>query len=208
VLGIGHDVLVLEDLSRARWPPPYADDGERLLEAVEAVNATAPPPLPALPPTSARWSSVAGRAEGLLTLGLCDEDWLGLALPALAEAEARAELDGDGLVHADLYSGNVCFAGRGPVLVDWGCARRGSATVDTALAAGSIWVEDGIRLPLRDESALAALATGIWAEGLLSPLPETIDPASALVADLASDLRAGLVWAADAVGLPPPRRAR
>ena len=40
----GWAVLVLEDLSRAHWPPPYDDRGEALLESVRQVAATTPPP--------------------------------------------------------------------------------------------------------------------------------------------------------------------
>jgi hypothetical protein len=107
-------ILLLEDLSEAHWPPPYPDDTSPLLAALEEVAATPPPAqLPRLTDGS-RWQAIASEPWPLLALGLCSGDWLDRSLPGLIEAEARVPVSGDGLVHYDVWAGNLCFADRAP----------------------------------------------------------------------------------------------
>ena len=117
-------VLAIELLEGAHWPPPYPEDVSPLFAALEQVAATpAPVGLPALTQPR-RWELIAENPEPLLGLGLCSREWLEQALPVLSAAEAAAVVEGDELVHGDVYSGNVAFVGDRAVLVDWAPACR------------------------------------------------------------------------------------
>ncbi len=52
---------------------------------------------------------------------------------ALQVRERVSELpDGDAVCHGDFHPDNVLLSGRGPILIDWGSACRGSAAADVA----------------------------------------------------------------------------
>ena len=88
----GWAVLVLEDLSRAHWPPPYNDRGEALLESLRHVAATPPPPglarRPEGRPFGTYWQRIADDPEPVLAHGLFSATWLEEAQPILHAAES------------------------------------------------------------------------------------------------------------------------
>lgn len=198
--------LAIEYLDDAHWPPPYPDPVNPLFVALETVSAArAPAELRVQAKRWSRWERVAADPEPLLSLGVCSRDWLERSLGLLIEAEAGADFEGDALVHNDVYSSNVCFAGRGAVLVDWGAAVRGSRWIDTAFAVLSVRVEGG-RVPIvdfPDEGPFAAALSGHLAVEAPEPLPDWAEPGSTLRADMAQDLRHALRWAAEKLDLEP-----
>ena len=72
------------------------------------------------------WRDVAGDPEPFLGLGLCSAAWLDQALPAFLAASDPSLLDGDGLLHGDVRSDNLCIRDGQAVLVDWNwaCCRQ------------------------------------------------------------------------------------
>jgi aminoglycoside phosphotransferase (APT) family kinase protein len=144
-------VLVTEDLGAAYWPadrmPVAWQPGQldRLFETLRRVgDVTAPP---SLPPAELgfepQWPRIAGEADDFLKLGLCPEDWFRHAIHDLSEAESRVPLRGDSLVHGDVRSDNLCFAGERMVLVDWAAAVRGSCEHDLATVLATLPLEGG-----------------------------------------------------------------
>jgi phosphotransferase family enzyme len=169
-------VLVLEDLSAAIWPPPYPDDTMPLFDALTGAAALSAPDWlrPIAPHDEESWKAVVADPEPFLELGLCSRAWLERAAPELLAAEQHAEFEGAGLVHFDVWSGNVCFTERGAVLVDWALARRGNPSLDVAFALLSVRAEGGMRpaaMELDDEPAWAAYLSGSFAARAPLPLP-------------------------------------
>lgn len=201
-------LLAVELLEDACWPPPYPDDVGPLFDALELVAATTPPSaLPAQGCPASHWERVALDPGPFLSLGLCSNEWLTASIEALIDAEGQAVFEGDDLVHNDVYSGNVGFTSRGPVLVDWGAAVRGSKWIDVAFALLSVRVEGG-RAPgvgFPGESGFATALAGQFAVEAPAPLPDWAEPGSTLRADMAGDLAHALRWAADLLDLPPLR---
>jgi Phosphotransferase enzyme family len=134
--------IVLEDLSDAQWPPPYVDDGAALLEAVARLGGTRPPAglsrRPSGRPLGTYWERIAAAPEPVLAGGSFSAAWLEHCLPELIDAESRARLDGDDFLHDDVWHGNVCYADRGAVLIDWASASVGDRRLDLAYALLSI----------------------------------------------------------------------
>jgi hypothetical protein len=210
--GAGGDapILLLEDLSAAAWPPPWSPARiARTLAALARVAATPPPPaLPALEALRAGldgWPRVAADPGPFLGLGHCSAAWLEAALPSLAHAAAAAPLAGGSLLHLDVRSDNLCFAGERVVLVDWNWACRGNARMDVAAWLPSLRVEGGPEPweVLPGEPGLAALLSGYGAAAAGLPPPT---PGSPLREGQARVLRVALGWAARELGLPPPDR--
>ena len=203
-----HDkaLLILEDLSEAHWPPPYPPDVAPLFAALDAIAAVrAPDGLPTLAePAETPWRQIARAPEAFLSLGVCSGTWLIKALPTLIEAEACVPRSGSQLVHNDVWAGNLCFADRGALLVDWAEARVGNAAIDRAFALLSLRVEGAPVSAIDDAPALAAFVTGIVAAEASAPLPAWAPAGSTLRSDQLGDLRVALPWAAGELGLPPP----
>lgn len=199
-------VLAIELLDDAQWPPPYPDDVSPLFEALEQ-GAASPVPrgLPALTQTR-RWEQIAADPEPLLGLGLCSREWLERSLSTLVAAEAKAVIEGEELVHGDVYSGNVGFLDGRAVLVDWGAAVRGSRWSDVGFAILSVRVEGGVlpALEFPNEPAYAAAIAGIFALEAPKPAPEWARPESTLREDMAADLVHALHWTAEQLDLPLP----
>lgn len=95
--GAGDAFLVLEDLTPADWPPPWAQERiELVLAALDELHATKPPGgLPRL--AISGWAALREDPEPFLSTGVCSREWLTVALPTLVQADADAELDGDEL---------------------------------------------------------------------------------------------------------------
>ena len=204
----GRAVLAIEHLGDVRWPPPYPDDVSPLFAALAQIASTTPPPeLPARKRWQSRWAQVAADPEPFLGLGLCSRDWLEQSLEKLVAAEAQAEFEGDDLVHNDIYSGNVCFRRDEAIIIDWGCAVRGSRWIDVAFALLSVRAEGGTppQLDFPDEPFFAAALSGHLAVEAPAPLPDWALPGSTLRADMTTDLRHALRWAAEGLDLPPLR---
>jgi aminoglycoside phosphotransferase (APT) family kinase protein len=205
-------VLVLEDLTRAHWPPPYEDRGEALLESVRQIAATPPPPglerRPEGRPFGTYWQRIADDPEPVLAHGLFSEKWLENAQPTLHAAESTARLDGDDLLHDDVWAGNVCYAERGAILIDWASATIGDHRIDLAYALLSIRETGAIPPPVQfaDEAAYAALLAGSCAFQAAQPVDESIKHASVLRAGWLHDLEYALEWACELLDLPTPRK--
>jgi thiamine kinase-like enzyme len=132
--------------------------------------------------------------------------WLEGCLPELIAAESRARLDGDDFLHDDVWHGNVCYTDRGAVLIDWASASIGDRRLDLAYALLSIRAAGATppTVEFDDEAAYAALLAGSNAYNAAQPVDESIMRASTLREGWLHDLRYGLVWVADLLGLPRP----
>lgn len=201
-------ILLLEDLSAAEWPPPWSGARvDAVLEALGAMRAAQPPKdLPSLEAWRddlTNWWRVAEEPGPFLSLGLCSENWLEAASPILMAAEKGAVLEGDQLLHLDVRSDNICFAGRRSVLVDWNHASVGNARLDVVAWMPSLHAEGGpdpISL-VSGDSELIAMVAGYFAHRAGLP---PLEGAPGVRGVQLSQLRSALPWVARALGLPPP----
>ncbi len=108
-------VLVLEDLKRVLAPAvsrrPRSDLRHARRSRPRQAAARFGGPLKSRPETP--WDRLA-------ELGVCSPSWADGAVETLVAAERAFDVSGDDLVHADVWSDNLCFADRGVVLIDWG----------------------------------------------------------------------------------------
>lgn len=133
-------VLVIEDLSTARWGTPLtADDCALLVSALDSLaEVRAPDGLRAVSHPH-RWAGLAADSAALVATGLVSAGWVSRCASVLAGAEASADPSGDRLVHCDLWLQNWCRTSRGAVLIDWAGAAHGNPLVMRA------WGEAGVR---------------------------------------------------------------
>ena len=205
-------LLVLEDLSAAHWPPPWPRGSvEAVLRTLGEIAGSPPvaglPQLADDPPWS--WREVAADPEPFLGLGLCSAAWLDDALPALLSASDPSLLDGDGLLHGDARSDNLCLRDGRAVLVDWNWACVGNPAVDVAFWLPSLTLEGG---PEPDEiarassgaAALAPIVAGFFAATAGLPPPAG---APSVRPFQRAQLEVALPWAARVLDLPKVRPA-
>ena len=197
-------LLVLEDLSAADWPPPWhPSQVDQVLKTLAEIRETpAPPGIPPLDRSDlAGWSLLAEDPTPFLALGLCSAGWLQEALPALVEAERHAPLAGSDLLHLDMRSDNICFAGNRTLVVDWNMACLGNGPLDVAAWLPSLQAEGGPEpeqiLPHAPE--LAAVVSGFVAAR--AGLPR-IEKAPRVREVQLQQLRTALPWVVRALRLP------
>jgi aminoglycoside phosphotransferase (APT) family kinase protein len=200
-------LLALEDLTEARWPPPWREgDIAAALAVLEAIHATPPPA--SLERLEDRldqlqgWPLVAADPDPFLATGICAPEWLEEALPALLQSEASCRFDGDDFLHFDFRSDNICFDGARIVVLDWNWACLGNGVVDLAAWLPSLRVEGGPEpwAILPASGGAAAFVAGFFAARAGLPPPPT---AAADVREL--QRRQGevaLEWAARELALP------
>jgi hypothetical protein len=174
-------LLVLEDLSAARWPPPWDDAAiEQVRAALAEVWST---PRPAWVPPIAEerewllggWAAIEDDPGPFLSLGLCSAEWLDEALPVLRRAAESAPIEGDSLLHLDVRSDNLCLTDRGAVLVDWNLVHIGNPDLDLAAWAPSLHLESGPapEVTLPGAPGLAAALAGFFSARAGLPAPPT-----------------------------------
>jgi hypothetical protein len=172
-------VLLIEDLSAARWPPPWDDaavaDALAAIAAMHESTAALPTFAEAGGAKVGGWSDVARDPAPFLSLGLAGEAWLEQALPALLEAEQACPTAGGSVAHFDIRSDNLCFAARGPVLVDWAAACLADPMLDLGAWRPSLAYEGGPppEAILPDAPLVAAWVSGFFAARAgLAPIPD------------------------------------
>ena len=205
--GVG--VLLIEDLSEHVWPPPYPQDPTPLFDALAAVARFDPPPgLPRLGRVGEResWRRVSEDPTPLASLTGWTPEWLAEVAPALSAAEERCVVQGDRLVHNDVWSGNVCFDDGRAVLVDWAVAAIGNPDLDVAYALVSVRAEGGVtpELDVPQLPELMSLIAGHHAAVLSAPVPTWVHETEMLLEGHLTDLRVALPWAVELLGLPTP----
>lgn len=195
-------LLLLEDLSRCFWPPPWdASRVDQVLEALAALRAVdAAGVLPPVGELTGGWRQVAADPEPFLSLGLATGRWLRDHAPVLVAAADEASLDGPSPAHLDVRSDNLCFRGGRAVLVDWNHAVLAHPDLDIAGWAPSLHAEGGPppEQILPGAGPLAAVISGYFAEKAGQPLI----PTAPRVRDVQRrQLRTALPWAVRALGL-------
>jgi aminoglycoside phosphotransferase (APT) family kinase protein len=202
-------LMLLEDLSRGTWPPPWTPERvNSVRDTLRTVAATTPP---ASLPSQERyrevlsgWRRVAQNPEPFLQLAVASRGWLDEALPVLLEASSQAVLEGDSLVHYDVRSDNICFLEDRTVFLDWSGACRGNPVLDLVGWLPSLALEGGPApdTVVGDEvTDLVALVSGYWAAQAGFPPPE----GAPRVRDIQlAQLTVALPWAARLLRLPPP----
>ena len=203
-------VLLLEDLTRAHWPPPWPGGAvAAVLVALEQVAATPPPDgVPSIDVYREEilggWRLVELDPGPFLSLDFCSVEWLSGALPTLRAAAESAPVEGESLLHFDVRSDNIALVGDRAVLVDWNWACIGNPVLDRAAWAPSLHVEGGpdLRELVPDcPPGFAALLAGFWAARVGRPAPPGAAPG---LRDLQlAQLGVVLPWAVEALGLPP-----
>lgn len=106
-------LLVIEDLSDARWPPPWpaVEPFFTIVDQLGEVDADADV-LPLRDDKLPTWEQVLAKHEAVERMGGVPSGWLEMAAPVLAASAARATVEGTKLLHADIWHSNVCFAER------------------------------------------------------------------------------------------------
>ncbi len=204
-------VLVIEDLSAARWPPPWDDDAvAAVVETLGRVHASpsgaAVAALDEVQPALRRgWHEVERRPTILTGTGLCSPAWLGEVMPHFLDAVRRAPLAGDSLCHLDVRSDNLCLMADGSVrLVDWNYACRANPDLDLAFWVPSLAHETGLEpeeLGIEIDPGLAAVVAGFFAARAGLP----VIPKAPRVRTIQRDLLAvALPWAARRCGFAAP----
>jgi hypothetical protein len=201
-------LLILEDLSSAHWPPPWAPAQiDAVLHTLDAIHSHR---LPGLPDASlgeslepGDWRTVAQDPATFLALGLCSESWLQASLPALIEQErlGKQRRAGNDLVHRDIRSDNIALVGDRAVIIDWNWASRGNGELDFASWLPSLQYEGG---PPPDELLpgaphWAALISGYFAARAGLPM---VPNAPRVRAVQLAQLKTPLPWAQRSLGLP------
>jgi Phosphotransferase enzyme family len=200
--------LALEDLSSARWPPPWSEGSvEAVVRALDELHRIEPPPgVPSILEFERlfeAWNVVELDPQPFLSLELCSAAWLEANLALLRQAAENAPFAGETLIHLDVRSDNICLRDDRALLVDWNQACRGNPDVDLASWASSLRAEGG-REPwelLPGQPCLAAWVAGFFAARAGLPPPETADPS--VRALQLTQLEVALPWAVRELGLPP-----
>ena len=201
-------LLLLEDLSACRWPPPWDGAGvDRVLAALAELRSSDPqgvlPPLSVADPHLAgSWRRLAAAPARFLSLGLATAGWLRGNVAALIGAAESADLDGTCPSHQDVRSDNLCFRRGRALLVDWNQAVLAHPHVDIAFWLPSLHAEGG---PAPEQilpaaAPLAAVISGFFAERAGKP-PIATAPGVRRVQR--EQLRTALPWAVRALGLAP-----
>jgi hypothetical protein len=205
-------LLALEDLSGARWPPPWDRSSvDAVLTTLDALHAAIP--RFGLPTAEERqfgldsWPDVAADPAPFLATGLCSPGWLTNHFRALATASAAARIEGEHVLHFDVRSDNLCFTERRALLVDWNNACIGNPVLDTASwlpslqAEGGPTPEDVVAPDTPELPEIAALLAGYFCAR--AGLPEISQAPHVRQLQL-KQARTALPWAARMLGLPPP----
>ena len=123
-------------------------------------------------------------------------------MPSLREASESAPIAGDGLLHLDVRSDNLCIAERGAVLVDWNHASIGNPDLDVAAWLPSLRLEGGPEpdTVLPGAGGFAALLAGFFGSRAGLPAPPTAPQVRAFQL---AQLRVALPWAVRELGLRP-----
>lgn len=198
-------LLVLEDLSEARWVPPWEDrDVDAVLAALEELWATPRrAPLPRFEEYGIpSWESIRDDPRPFLSTGLAGATWLERALPALVEATERTPLAGDAALHCDVRSDNLCIRDGRAILVDWNHAALGNPALDLACWLPSLHLEGGPEPgTIAGADDCAAFVAGFFASRAGLPPPEG---APTVRAFQRAQAEVALPWACRVLGLPPP----
>jgi len=200
--------LLLEDLSGARWPPPWDRSlVDRVLTTLDAVAAT---PCPDWAPSISSqsnifsgWSQVSADPGPFLSLGLASRGWLEAALLELVANERPKALDGPALLHFDVRSDNLCFTADRALLVDWNLVGRGNPLFDVAAWLPSLEHEGGpTPEEVRPEAGVfaAALAGYFCSRAGLPGIPDAPHVRRVQLEQATTSLP----WAARWLGLPEP----
>lgn len=199
-------LLVLEDLSRAYWPPPWTDTRiKQVIEMLQTIAATQLPgaqPLQEADSLTQSWATIAADPQPFLSLGLATEAWLAKALPTLLAIPYGQVIQGNGLLHLDVRSDNICFVDDRAILVDWNNACLGNPDLDIAAWLPSLAAEGG-PLPetiLPDGAELSAIISGFMAAR--AGLPRIPDAPHVRDIQLVQ-AKTALPWTVRALDLPP-----
>ena len=201
-------LLLLEDLSACRWPPPWDAAGiDRVLSALAELRAADPRGvLPRLsvadPRLAGSWRRVAAAPAQFLGLRLATAGWLRGNVSALIGAAESADLDGPCPTHQDVRSDNLCFRQGRALLVDWNLAVLAHADLDIAFWLPSLHAEGG---PAPEQilpaaAPLAAVISGFFAERTGKP---PVPKAPGVRRVQREQLRTALPWAVRALDLAP-----
>ncbi|QUQ66392.1 phosphotransferase family protein [Kutzneria sp. CA-103260] len=198
-------ILVLEDLSRAVWPPPWSVD--RVRRVLDTITEIAEQPVPdglaalEFDGVGGGWREVAEDPEPFLSLGMCTSAWLDRALPVLLAAAESAPLKGDRVIHFDVRSDNLCFDGDRTLFVDWNHACLANPEVDRTFLMPSMVSEGG---PQPEQVGtfqpeMVAVVAGFFAcRAGLPPVPG----GPGVRGVQRTQLEAALPWATRVLGLP------
>jgi hypothetical protein len=196
-------VLLLEDLSGARWPPPWeAGDEALVMAALDELHAVpSPPGLPrAEDEFGDSWPEVVADPRPFVSLGLVSEQWLAANLLTLRRASETARLAGGSVVHLDIRSDNLCFRDGRALIVDWNWTALGHPALDAQFWLPSLVLEGG-RPAVELEAEYAAWLVGFFAASAgLPPIPDAPGVRPLQLAQL----KVVLPWACRLLGLQPP----
>ena len=199
-----HPILLLEDLRLAHWPPPWQDGQIRqVLDTLPDVWASSLPVgrIEDFRWIEAGWQFVADNPQPFLSLRLATEKWLAAALPTLLRLPGREIIRGDSLLHLDIRSDNLCFAGDRVVLIDWNLICLGNPRLDLGFWLPSLEAEGGPppEKLLPGAGDIAGIVSGFYASRAGQP---GIPDAPFVRHIQRVQLKTALPWAVRALGLP------
>lgn len=199
-------ILLLSDLSRNEWPPPWtADKVDRVLEVIDSVHSadgSLPEYAEVQDASDDWWGRVAARPEAFLRLNVVASDWFHRNVDALAQSARTVSCAGSSVTHFDLRSDNVCFSSTRTYLVDWSHACLGNASLDLGLFLPGLAAEGGphpgVILPA--DAAVASWVAGCFAWHASKP---HIPTAPGVRTMQLRHLESALPWAVRELGLEP-----
>jgi thiamine kinase-like enzyme len=201
-------LLIIEDLSKADWPPPWdtarVDQVLAQMEQMHNTHAALPTFQEVHGARGDNWAAVAANPVAFLALGMVTSQWLDQALPTLIEAERRCVVEGDAVTHWDIRSDNLCITGQGVKFIDWAETCLSNPKLDLAFWLPSLAAEGG-PLPetiLSNEPAIAAWVAGFFAARAGLPV---IPDAPHVRTVQQTQLATALPWVVRALALPNPR---
>ena len=209
----GWAVLVLEDLSRAHWPPPYEDRGEALLDTVRQVAATTPPPglerRPEGRPFGTYWQRIADDPEPCWLMGSSPRN--GSKTPSQSFTRRSRQHGSLETTSSTMTSGRGTSATRSAAQ----SSSTGHRCVRSVITASTLptrcyrfarpeQCRRRSSSPTR-RPTVAPLA-GSCAFQAAQPVDESIKHESVLRAGWLHDLEYALEWACELLQLSPPRR--